>query len=191
MASDNDVWTKVYHTSYQQSSMYDKEHLHRDREQSAVCSVHDASDQGLSISLELNEDTKISTRVGDLVTIRPCAGMTLPGTSDEWSICTIRWLRVRDDSHLELGIQVLADDARAVATKATEGVGKGSEYFRGLIIPGTDPSQKQTTLITSPAVYDIGSELVVNTSKQLVPVRLIRLLEGTNSYARFEFRRLA
>jgi len=74
-----------------------------------------------------------------------------------------------------------------VATKAVQGIGKGSEYYRGLILPDMDPTTYPTTLITPAAVYDVGSVLIMLTTTHLIYIKLTRQLESTSAFSHYQF----
>lgn len=155
---------------------------------SALCTALDASDNGVSVSYSLSA-AKMQARVGDLITLREL-GSSESAASSTWRIGAIRWLRCNDDRDVELGIELIADDGLPVGTRALEGVGRGTDYFRGLIIPKRHPKGGQTTILTLPSVYDVGTVLLVNTSNELLKVRLLHLVESTSSFARYDFRLL-
>lgn len=187
MASQNDIWTKIYHTENSQVLIQHTDDTLIDQH-NATCAVRDLSEGGLALSFALAQ-TKVRTRVGDLVAIKHVDPMHASDTSQRWRICAVRWLRTfTDNTGFDLGIEQLAEDGLPVATRAVEGVGKGSEYFRGLIVPRVDPSAQESTLLAMPSIYDVGTILLLNSDEALMHVKLLRLIEGTGSFARFQFR---
>lgn len=154
----------------------------------ALCTAIDTSAYGLNLSYSLSA-TKISARVGDLVAFREL-GATPDEAATGWHIGATRWLRCTNERDIEMGIERLSSDALPVATRALEGVGRGTDYFRGLIIPRRNPDEGDSTILTLPTVYDAGTVLLLNTGDQLFKIRLIHLVEGTNSFARYEYRLL-
>ena len=188
IATPNDVWTQIYYSEGGKT-------LAQSPEQGLVAqhnttaNVKDTSQRGLALSFAA-EHLGIKTRVGDLVAIMPSEPLTGLQQSATWNVCAVRWLRTATTKKLELGIEVLATDGQPLATRALEGAGKGTEYFRGLIIPKSAADSDDTTLVSMPSIYDVGTVLLVNTDEQLVKVRLTKLIEGTSSFSRFRFRRL-
>lgn len=180
-------WNNPIYSGSESARLNDLEIAKSDKT-NALCTTLDASDKGISLSYSLSPAT-MQARVGDLVTLRELG----PGESTElttWRIGATRWLRCNDDRDVELGIELLANDALPIGTRALEGVGRGTDYFRGLIIPRRHPRAGHTTILTLPAVYDVGTVLLLNTGDDLLKVRLLHLVESTSSFARYEFRLL-
>lgn len=172
-----DAWVKVYSTQAQHE--YQKnEPAHFE---STTCRLIDESRGGLAI--ECGKDQQIRMNVGEVIVFRT-DGQRMLG---EWSIGTVRWLRITPQNDLDLGVRALADDALAVAVRGIRGAGKGGEYFRALLIPRLDPAQYPTTLITPAGVYDVDSIVLINTGDNLFYAHLTRLMDATNSYSLFQF----
>lgn len=184
LSDPDDVWTQVYHSDAQQSQLQQTDaansHL-----PNTTCEVRDTSKHGLSASIPL-VNSNLRIRVGSIVALQTPQEMPLNDTA--WSVGAVRWLKMHKMQRIDLGIEILANDALAVATKAVDGVGKGSEYFRAMLIPKADPKATQTTLIAPPAIYDEGTTILLNTGFHIYQARIIRLIEGASSFARYEFR---
>jgi len=172
-----DVWVKVYSTQ--------AHHEHQKGEsanyESTTCRLIDESRGGLAI--ECSKGQQVRMNVGEVVAFRTESQRA----ADEWSVGTVRWLRITPQDDLDLGIRALADDALAVAVRGIRGAGKGGEYFRALLIPRLDPAQYPTTLITPAAIYDVDSVVLINTGDNLLYALLTRLMDATNSYSLFQF----
>lgn len=189
IATPNDVWAQIYYAeggkmlaqSPQQGLV---------AQQNTTANVKDSSLRGLALSFAA-ENIGIKTRVGDLVAIMGSEPLTGLQQGATWNICAVRWLRTSNTKKLELGIEILATDSLPVATRAIEGVGKGSEYFRGLIIPKIAADAEEATLISMPSIYDVGTALLVVSEDKLFKVRLTKLVEGSSSFSRFRYRILA
>lgn len=151
-----------------------------------LCAVTDMSQGGLALSYS-PLGNEVRTRVGDVIALQDTGPVESPAPDKPWRIGTVRWLRA-SVAGLDLGVAILGESALPVGTRAVEGVGKGSEYMRGLVIPAHDVAAAEATLIASPAIYDAGTVLVVTTETAAFHVRLLRLIEGSGSYARFSYR---
>ncbi|MDN3516716.1 hypothetical protein QWY84_03735 [Aquisalimonas lutea] len=126
----------------------------------------------------------LRTRVGELVAYsEPGAGQE-PG---QWRLATIRWLRTRPERGLELGVEFLADDGHAAASKAESGPGAGSDYLRTLIVPRVNPLAAAATLITPANVYDVGTRLALNLGELVIHVQLTETVESTRHYTQFRY----
>lgn len=172
-----DVWVKVFstqaHYEHQKGEALVFESMH--------CQIMDESRSGLAIECVNAQQMRLN--VGEVVAFN--SQESQPGV--EWSIGTIRWLRLTPESALTLGIRALADDALAVAVRGIRGAGKGGEYFRALLIPRLDPIDYPTSLITPAAIYDVDSVVLINTGERLLYAHLTRLMEATDAYSLFQF----
>lgn len=182
-ADPDDAWKPVYTTT--PAGPLDYHHPDVDYP-FTLCAVTDTSQGGLALSYS-PIGNEVRTRVGDVIALQDTDTPEAPASNKPWRIGTVRWLRA-SVAGLDLGVAVLGESAMPVGTRAIEGVGKGSEYMRGLIVPAHDVSSPDATLIASPAIYDAGTVLVVITETAAFHARLLRLIEGTGSYARFSFR---
>lgn len=188
----DDVWQKVYFGTAQRSSIRDErmaaKHLmdQDPAKRSVLCKITNTSNKGMALVFGLDTH-RSQTRVGDIAAIKT---PTNNKAGYVWSIAATRWLRTSADDKVELGIEILCDDAVPIAVKALEGVGRGGEYFRALLIPRTEAYARSATIIGPPAIYDVDSVLIMNTTHKLMRLRLTKVLEETSSYARFDFKML-
>lgn len=133
-------------------------------------------------------DCPLRTRVGELVAYQELGAGQGP---EQWRLATIRWLRTRPGRGLELGVEFLADDGHAAASKAESGPGAGSAYLRTLIVPRVNPLTAPATLITPANVYDVGTRLALNLGELVIHVQLTETVESTHHYAQFRYRPVA
>lgn len=182
LSKPEDVWTQIYHSS---ATSQAAQQAPISESPNTTCDVRDTSQNGLSASISLGS-INLRVRVGSLIALQTPEGSQLPDAP--WSIGAVRWLKVQRMQRIDLGIEILANDALGVATKAIQGVGKGSEYLRAMLIPKADPSLQTTTLIAPPSIYDEGTTLLINTGDHIYKARIIHLIEGASSFARYNFR---
>lgn len=117
----------------------------------------------------------IKIRVGDVVVHRH-------EETGPWGLAVVRWFGITPQKQIEAGLMNIAGQVRAVGTRALGGTGAGGEYFRGMLIK---ESGKTDTLLVSAMIYDLGTELLINTGSELLYARLIWLIDTTTSYTRF------
>ena len=189
LANQNDIWTKIYLTEGGQRLVQ-----HTDdtivAQHNATCAVKDLSQGGFALGFSLAQ-TKVRTRVGDLVAIKHVDAIQGTAPDLPWHICAVRWLRTYSDhSGFDLGLELMVENATPIATRAVEGVGKGSEYFRGILEPSAEPSHAGSMILVMPSIYDVGTVLIVNTGETIMQIKLLKLIEGTSSFARFQYRTL-
>jgi hypothetical protein len=140
------------------------------------------SAQGMALSC--HHSRSLPVRVGEVVAYEPQGSER--GKS-QWSVGTIRWLRVMEGDTLEMGVMRLSEGARAAATRAVKGAGQGGEYFRSLIIPRDGLDSPHGHILTPAAIYDIDTVLAVNLGDRIRYIRLSRLIEATRSFSQFQF----
>jgi len=104
----------------------------------------------------------------------------------ERSIGVIRWMRARSDNEMELGLELLAPSARAVATQNVTRKSKVGEFARGLLLPELRAINQPQTLI-APATYRTGDKLEITISDQVIKIRLSNILESTGTFSQFQF----
>lgn len=182
LSKPEDVWTQIYHSS---TSSQASQQASLSETPNTTCDVRDTSQNGLSASISLGS-INLRVRVGSLIALQTPEGLQQPDAP--WSIGAVRWLKVQRMQRIDLGIEILANDALGVATKAIEGVGKGGEYLRAMLIPKVDPRLSTATLIAPPSIYDEGTTLLLNTGEHIYKARIIHLIEGASSFARYNFR---
>ena len=89
-----------------------------------------------------------------------------------------------------MGIMNLAHSAVPIAIKAVHGLGKGTDYFRSLLVP-KQVSIKQLRSVLVPALlHDIGTTLSVNMKTKIFFIKLSKLIISTGNVAMFEFETL-
>lgn len=172
-----DIWHKIHSTT---TAVADSTKDRRDATyDTKVLRLKNFGAGGLC--LECDGQCKVQTRVGELIAYRSEAD-----SESEWRIGTLRWLRCETADALELGVMRTAEEAVAVAVRASAGVGAGGEYFRALIAyNGSDPVVE--SLIVPAAMYDIGSILVLNSGTALRYVCLTLLIATSTSFSQFGF----
>lgn len=174
--SQKDIWIKVYATSSQTIEEFTA--TKRVEYNIYDCQIINTNQGGYGMSCAVR--TNPPSRAGELLAARSGA------YDEEWSIGVIRWLKVTNNC-INMGVRTIAEDARAVASKAVSGVGTGGEYFRALIAPNLDPEKFPTTLITPAAVYDIGSVVMLNLGDRIIYARLTRQLESTTAFSQYQY----
>lgn len=178
---DKDIWVKIYSTQAYHENKKSNGVTGNPAFESTACQLRDEGRGGMAISCKKAHGIRLIA--GEIIAFKS----EQSPTASDWSVGVVRWLRTTGQDKLELGIRLLADDTLAVATRGIKGVGKDTEYFRGLLIPNLDPLQYPTTLITPAAVYDVDSVIFVNTGTQIFYAMLTKLVDATNAFSLFQF----
>ena len=167
-------------TRYQEALKKDKRHIHANYSQEDW-QQSNLSQMGIALRC-FDGHHDISVKVGEIVSYRFDGKL-----KGRWQTGVVRWIKSDTRKVLDIGIMDIAKSAVPVAVKSMSGVGKGTDYFRALLIP-FQVSLKQTRSVILPAnIYDINTVLVVNLGKRMFHIRLTRLLLFTTAINQYEF----
>lgn len=111
-------------------------------------------------------------------------------TGLRWKIGIVRWLHVNSDNNIDMGIMNLSHSAVPIAVKAIDGLGKGTDYFRSLLVPKQVSISQLRSVIVPAMLYDIGTILSVNMKTKLFYIKLSKLIISSGNVAMFEFETL-
>jgi hypothetical protein len=172
-----DVWERIYTTKVPTQTPQPE-----DRAPTPTpWDLQNISARGFSVARAASRS--MPARVGEIVAYQ----LTGEGRDENWRIGCVRWLRVTENSSMELGVMQVDNSAAPMATRAIKGVGQGGEYIRSLIAPAVELMADAATLIVPAAIFDVGSLLAVNTGNEIHYVRLTRIVDATKSYSQFHF----
>lgn len=117
-------------------------------------------------------------KVGELLGLRS-------DRSRQWGLGIVRWANSNETDELEIGVQMLAPGAKAVAVR----LDKYQPFQQALLLPELKPLKQAATLITACGIYQPARMLEVAMEANAKPVRMLatRLLERTNSFECFQF----
>ena len=164
-----------------------REALHKDRlhEKSSYpispWQQHNISHTGIAISCD-DSCKNMNIKVGEVVSY-----LFESKTGLHWKIGIIRWVHINSENNIDMGIMNLSHSAVSIAVKAVEGVGKGTDYFRSLLVPKQVSIEQLRSIIVPAMLYDIGSVLSVNMKTKLFYVKLSKLIISSGNVAMFEF----
>lgn len=142
---------------------------------------HNISHTGIAISCDEScQDMKVT--VGEIVSY-----LFESKTGLHWKIGIVRWLHINNDNTVDMGVMNLSSSAVAIAIKAIAGVGKGTDYFRSLLVPKQVSIKQLRSIILPAMLYDVGTVLSVNIKTKLFYVKLTKLLISSGNISMFEF----
>jgi hypothetical protein len=122
-------------------------------------------------------------QVGELVCLQEIDGRQM----NTWGMGVIRWMKTADKDGLELGVQMLAPNAVAVAAKISRDGKNFSAYQRCLLLPEIGAIQQPATLLLPALTSQVGSTVIVNIHNKEHHVRLTKMLENTGTFGQFLF----
>lgn len=174
----------VFATAYREALQKDRRHSHQDYSLNPWWQ-RNISPIGIALNAE-DAGQQVDAHVGELVIYR------FTGKRHQrWQLGVIRWLKTAyseaTPATVNIGIMNLANGAVPVGIKAIKGLGSGTDYFRGLLIPKQVSLQQTRSLIVPAFLYDVGSILALNLKQRLSHVRLTRVMLSTSSFTQFEF----
>ncbi|MFV2061520.1 MAG: hypothetical protein ACC653_12615 [Gammaproteobacteria bacterium] len=140
------------------------------------------SEFGMALSGDLEKYTRKIVKVGDLIAYKEKRH-----EKAKWQFGIVRWQKSRDRSNIEIGVMSIASDANPIAVKGISGVGAGTDYYRSLLIQGTNTRVQGDNIIVPAFLYDINSIVAVNTGETLYYLRFTKLLLATSAIAQFQF----
>jgi hypothetical protein len=112
-------------------------------------------------------------RVGELI------GIQSPSISGQYGVAAIRWILTQGEQSLQVGVEMLAPSALPVE------VGTDDEYQACLLLP--EVGEQRSSLITSPHAFEPDSSLMIDGKGGRRPIRLLRMLESTGAFSRYQF----
>lgn len=132
---------------------------------------------GVSLAKDPSSFTKI--KVGDVI------GVEAPQT-ETWGVGLVRWMRSAGEGKVELGAQLLAPDAQAVAIKPV--ITSANALFQPALLLPEIPRLKQAAhMIASRGSYQPMREFEVRSQGLIHLVRADKLIEQTDSVDLFTF----
>ncbi|MEJ2362853.1 MAG: hypothetical protein P8Z75_15825 [Gammaproteobacteria bacterium] len=174
----------VFATAYREALQKDRRHTHQ-RYQLNPWRQSNISPIGIALNAE-DIGQQLDVSVGEIVVYR-----FTNKKLRRWQIGVIRWLKTTyseaSAGKVNIGIMNLARGAVPVGIKAIRGLGSGTDYFRGVLIPRQISLQQTRSLLVPGFLYDVGTVLVMNLKQRLSYVRLTRVLLSTSSFTQFEF----
>lgn len=167
-----------------------REALHKDRLHEKTTypispwQQHNISHTGLAISCD-DSCKNMNIKVGEIVSY-----LFESKTGLHWKIGIIRWVHINSENNIDMGIMTLSHSAVPIAVKAVDGLGKGTDYFRSLLVPKQVSIKQLRSIIVPAMLYDIGTVLSVNMKTKLFYIRLKKLIISSGNIAMFEFESL-
>ncbi len=142
---------------------------------------HNISPTGIAISCD-DSCNNMNIRVGEIVSY-----LFESRTGTRWKTGIVRWMQINKDNNIDMGVMHLSHSAVPIAIKAIAGLGKGTDYFRSLLVPKQVSIKQLRSVIVPASLFDIGTVLSVNMKTRLFYIRLNKLIMSSSSVAMFEF----
>ncbi len=121
-------------------------------------------------------------RVGELIAVYHSDGGV-----ETVGIAVIRWLKCHGDGNVDFGVQMLVPSATPVTVRLSDAREVDRDYLKALLLPALPRDEVGETLLTPAFLYRPGDIVSVNTEQGERRYRLVRAVEGTQAYTRFQF----
>lgn len=141
--------------------------------------IHNESAGGYRLALESSQQAKV--QVGELL------GLRHQSQDDNWEIGVVRWMRQSSDGDLEIGVQALAPQARAVMVKNEHSGGRAGDYQYALLLPEIPALKQPSSLITPIMLFQPGNELSLHLPGDAVKLKLTHKMQDTGHFVQFLF----
>lgn len=135
--------------------------------------IKDAGPKGLQLVRQGSSHTYV--RVGDVI------GIQQMDEIGRWSVAVVRWMKSPVANNLEIGVELLASDAKPVAVAPVRTASE-REYQPALLLPAIETLHRPATLLLPRGAFASGSNLAVVEAAGVRTVRLLQRLEHTNVF---------
>ncbi len=133
--------------------------------------------------LEYRRGNSAKSQVGELIGIRRKTSNTW-----KWGIGVIRWMKFSSSRTLRLGVEMLNPDAAAVGIRSRGSHAKTAAWQRTLMLPEIPAIRQAASLITPPAPWRIGNQILINILGKILPVQLTSVTQCTGLFSQFQFK---
>lgn len=119
-----------------------------------------------------------TVRVGEILGVKSAS-------ENVWSVAILRWAS-NDQQQLEVGTQLIAPNAKAIAIKLQQ-----QERFEpALLLPEMPALKQQASIIANCGSYGPARVLDLDEGGKISKILLTKLIDRTGSFERFQFSRL-
>jgi hypothetical protein len=122
-------------------------------------------------------------QTGELLGLREDTGQT-------WSVAVVRWIRQVRGGSTQLGIELIAPQAKPCGLRLLRKVDQGSEYLRALLLPEIGAISQPATLIAPRLPFQEGHKVQINRNGEEERAVLNQRRATTGNYNQFEYRSL-
>lgn len=118
-------------------------------------------------------------QAGEILSIRE-------NSKQPWRIAVIRWIRHIKQSGTQIGIELLAPNAKPCGVQLLHKTGDPSEYLRGLLLPEISAIGQSATLITPRVPFQSGQKVSIKFADAEGKCQLEKRVSATGSFSQFE-----
>jgi cyclic-di-GMP-binding protein len=138
-----------------------------------------SNDSAAGLALSGTPDAPLNLKVGDALALRA-------GLAATWSLGVIRWIRMRDASQVELGVERLSPQIQPVWVRPLRGRRKASPE-PALLVPGLDTLKQNDRLLLPRHLYQTGMDAELWHAPHQYTLTFGRCLEHTPNFDLIDF----
>ncbi|MBW8370760.1 MAG: hypothetical protein K0M66_07285 [Thiobacillus sp.] len=138
-----------------------------------------SNDSAAGLALSGTPDAPLNLKVGDPLALRADQTAT-------WSLGVIRWIRMRDASEVELGVERLSPQIQPVWVRPLRGHRKASPE-PALFVPGLDTLKQNDRLLLPRHLYQSGMDAELRHASHKYTLTFGRRLEHTPGFDLIDF----
>jgi hypothetical protein len=187
-----DVWAKLYRPEQDKAETpltgaRSRDSIVRDAYRIQTCSLVNISPGGYCIQLSAEELPK-NAQTGQILGFVDTA-------SDgflQWSIGVVRWVKRQvKDSTVQMGIQLLAPDAKSINIQLVNSRGQENKSQRSLLLPALTGVGLSETMITNPLSFHLNSKVCIAEYSEEYMARLSKEVSSSSSFRQFAFDKIS
>ena len=193
--TSKDVWAKLYRPDQGKvqeeeaplSPIRSRDTIVRDAYRIQTCSLVNISPGGYCIQLSAKALPK-NAQTGEILGFVDTA-------SDgflQWSVGVVRWVKRQvKDNTVQMGIQLLAPDAKSINIQLKNSRGKENKFQRALLLPALTGVGLSATVITNPLSFTLNSKVCIAEYAKEYMARLTKEVSSSASFRQFAFDRIS
>lgn len=134
--------------------------------------------------LELGSPLPKQTQAGEII------GLMEHGSDEHitWNIGAIRWMRRKKSGELDIGVQLIAPNAKPVRAQLRNSHSNDNLYQRCLLLPAIKGIGQPETLLTSPLPFREQAKVRIKSHKGTHDVLLVSQIDSGLSYKQFTYK---
>jgi hypothetical protein len=124
-----------------------------------------------------------NVQTGELVTIKE-------PKMNFFSLGCIRWIRTQPHKATEIGIELIAPRAEAVAVRMLNKTGDNGEFLRALYMPALPAAGQEETLILPTVPFKLGAKAELADGNQQTRIQLLKRYNASRSFVQYGYKSL-
>jgi hypothetical protein len=124
-----------------------------------------------------------NVQTGELVTIKE-------PKMNFYALGCIRWIRSQPHQATEIGIELIAPRAEAVAVRILNKTGENGDFLRALHVPAMPAVGQEETLILPVVPFKLGSKAEFTDGKQQSRIQLLKRHNASRSFVQYDYKSL-